>query len=105
LNIGTIELIGTIPVDANLGYGITHIRGRFRNNGKILRNLERTLNKAAFITEFPDSIGNLLRLTQKRKVKAMQHFKDRVNQQAGTTEEILDWIKPMSLPPWIQLRL
>ncbi|WP_316816626.1 hypothetical protein [Pedobacter nyackensis] len=97
LNIDTIELIGSIPVDTDLGYNVGAIRGRFGNNGKVLPNLEPALAKRAFVVIFNDGIRHLSRLTQIRNSEAIQSFKDRINQQVGTSDQILNWIEANEL--------
>lgn len=97
LNIDTIELISSIPADINLGYSIAAIRGRWGANGKVLPNLELALNKRAFILVFYDNFRDLVKLTQKRNSDAIQSFKDRVNLQGGSSDQILNWIEANEL--------
>ncbi|WP_461789440.1 hypothetical protein [Pedobacter sp.] len=93
LNIDAIELIGTIPADQPLGYGVAASRGRFGANGKVLPNLETALTKAGFIAPFFNGVANLQRLKQIRNTQALTNFRDRVNNREGTAVELLDWIE------------
>lgn len=97
LNIDTIELIGTIPPDVPIGYSIQTSRELFGNNGKVLPNMQVALGKNGFLSVIDNSMGNFQRLRQPRNNQAIQGFKDRVNGQPGTTDQILDWIEANEL--------
>jgi len=96
--IDTVELIGNIPADVNLPYGVNALRVRFGANGKVIPNLEQALRSSAFISIFNNGITQLQRLLQLRNSVAIQRFKERVNQQQGTINELLDWIEANELP-------
>jgi hypothetical protein len=97
LHIDSFVLINNIPPAAVLGYGIQPVRARFGANGKILPNLFNQVDKAAFLTPFYKQLDLLDKFGQKRIGKQIQDFKDRVNNQNGNIEALLDWIEANEL--------
>lgn len=97
LNIDAIELIGAIPPETALGYSVITSRAAFGNNGKILQNLDPIMTNAELISLILDSMGDFQRLTQVRNNTSIQRFKDHVNLQQGTADQIINWIEENEL--------
>ena len=75
-----------------MNYLVTSLRPRFGPNGKILPNLDECLNNSDFISVFHKGLRQMDQLGQVLNGRRIQAFKDHVNKQHGTTEELLDWI-------------
>jgi len=93
LHIDSIVLFNNIPPAAILGYGFLPARASFGANGKVLPNLSNLVDKVAFLTPFYERLDLLDKFGQKRIGKDIQDFKDRVNNQNGKAETLLDWIE------------
>lgn len=93
LAIDSVSLIEQIPPEQALPYSILPIRQNFGHNGKVLPNLNAALNIPSFVRILSDQLNSLERLCGVRNQSRLSQFRNRLNQQDGTTEQILDWIE------------
>jgi len=79
-----------IPEKADFTYGVTEFRNKFGRNGKILPNISDLLKDARILYAIQDA--DLSRFTQVRIQAALITVIEKINQQAGTTAVISQWI-------------
>lgn len=89
-----IILINNIPDLVNFDYSVTHLRQIFGQNGKILKNISKFLNNDKMIKGLVNLYGHMYRLnTGVRAQSKLNLFLERVNNQNGNSEVILEWIE------------
>ena len=93
MEIAPIILVKTIPARANIEYNVTSERREFGSSGKILPNIGFIFNDKKFMSELAEKYIDLDRAGNQTVQKKITLFKDAVNSQMGTAEEIKSWIE------------
>ena len=88
--IDSVVLIDNIPSEQELPYTILTSRQNFGHNGKVLPNLNATFNMPAFLKIFHEQVTLVERICGVQNQRRIDQFKERLNQQEGTTEALLD---------------
>lgn len=97
MEIDPIILVKTIPVRANIEYSVTSERDEFGSNGKILPNIGFIFNDKKFMSQLSEKYVELLRSGNQTIQQKIIAFKNAVNSQMGTGEEIKSWIETSKL--------
>lgn len=87
-----IILRNSIPENIKYAYSISNQKVKFGNNGKLLENITGVYSNKKFAIEISNYFRILDKTNGQRIQEAIQNFIDRVNNQAGTAEELKEWI-------------
>ncbi|BCO10625.1 hypothetical protein GF1_30010 [Desulfolithobacter dissulfuricans] len=88
----TIVLQSTIPQNIKIGYSVNNQRHSFGNNGKVLPNISDIYDNKKFMKSLSQVFTTLGRISNQGVQNRINAFKDRVNAQQGTRNELLEWI-------------
>lgn len=87
-----VVLVNSIPENISFTYSINNQKEQFGNNGKVLRNLSDLYKNGKFIKRLTSHYLTLQRINGQSFQNRIEEFKERVNAQNGTAEELRDWI-------------
>lgn len=87
-----VVLVNSIPENISFTYSINNQKEQFGNNGKVLRNLSDLYKNGKFIKRLTSHYLTLQRINGQTFQNRIEEFKERVNTQNGTAEELRDWI-------------
>ena len=89
-----IILVNNIPELIHFDYSVSHQREIFGENGKVLKNISAFLGNDKMIKGLANFYIHMSRLNSGLKTQEkLDAFIDRVNQQQGNSETILEWIE------------
>ncbi|MDY8137505.1 hypothetical protein [Aquimarina sp. 2201CG5-10] len=88
-----IVLSSSIPENLAFSYLVSDQRNIFGANGKVLKNLTGLYANSEFIKQLSSHYTTLQRINGPTFQNRINAFKDRVNQQNETAENILNWIE------------
>lgn len=89
-----IVLINNIPDLVHFDYSVTNLRETFGQNGKILKNISAFLGNDKMIKGLANFYVHMHRLnTGVKNQQKLNSFLERVNNQTGNSEVILEWIE------------
>ena len=87
-----VTLIETIPARETFEYSHRNQKAIFGCNGKILPNISPHLENLEFISSLGDRFIIFDRMSQVRNQRKIEVFVSDVNDQNGTTEQLLEWV-------------
>lgn len=89
-----IILINSIPGLVHFNYTVTLLRETFGQNGKVLKNISTFLSNDKMIKGLADFYVHIHRLNNGLKTQEkLNLFIERVNNQSGNSEAVLEWIE------------
>lgn len=97
MEIAPIILVKTIPARANIEYSVTIERVEFGSSGKILPNIGFIFNDKNFMSQLSEKYVALDKTGNHTIQRKITSFKDAVNLQTGTGEEIKAWLETNKL--------
>jgi hypothetical protein len=97
LGINSIVLLDSIPPRQLMNYSVGINRQQFGVNGKILPNLSNAFNNIALIKILSESYPLLDRIGGVRIQRQLTDFRNRINAQQGSSEQLLDWMEANEL--------
>ena len=89
MGVETIEIC-TSPTKHEFSYAHTRSKRQFGPNGKILPNINPLLEDYSLVQTF--NLVRMRKFSQKRNTDKLNQIIDDINQQKGTTEEIIQWV-------------
>ncbi len=93
LIIQDIVLVDQIPKNTNFGYSYTDFKNRFGINKKVLPNVDTAaLKNKKLVEKLSANYQALQRANGQRISNRIQNIIDEINNQSGTTEQIVNWI-------------
>ena len=92
LEIPPIVLISSVPENVNFDYQISQQKLRFGPSSRVLRNLSEPLENRKFCKRLASHFSDLNKANGQRINKKIEEFVERLNNQAGTAEDLRTWI-------------
>lgn len=92
LEIEPIVLVSTIPPKVTFSYNSANAKRAFGSNGKILPNISNVFSCADLLNDITNLI-DLPKFSQVKLSKSITELRTEINNQAGTTDQIKEWIE------------
>lgn len=92
LVIQDIVLVDRIPTNTNFGYSYTDLKNRFGVNKRVLPNANTALNNKKLVEKLSANYQALQRANGQRINGRIQSIIDEINNQGGTSEQLINWI-------------
>ncbi|UWN51263.1 hypothetical protein ASALC70_03490 [Alcanivorax sp. ALC70] len=92
-----VVLIETIPARECFGYSYAQRKQDFGRNGKVLPNITQFPSSPNFVKGVGDQLHELDRIGQVRNSKAIADVVAEIDEQNGTADQLLAWIKTNKL--------
>ncbi|WP_172843101.1 hypothetical protein [Ichthyobacterium seriolicida] len=95
MEIEDVVLVKGIPPSLGFGYDLKDFKNRFGKCGRVLSklSLSEVLDNKVMVQKLSQDYSLINRINGVKATNAINEFIGRVNQQTGTIENLLDWIK------------
>lgn len=92
LIIQDVVLVERIPKNTNFGYSYTNLKSRFGVNNRVLPNANMALSNKKLVEKLSANYQALQRANGQRIKGRIQNIIDEINNQGGTSEQLINWI-------------
>lgn len=98
LEIQPIVLSNSIPEKTAFNYSVNNQKNAIGRNGKVLPNIHSIYQNGKFIAELNNHLVNLGRISGQRVQGRINSFIQRLNEQSGSRQSLLEWIDNSEMP-------
>ena len=92
LIIEDVTLVDNIPQNTTFSYSYKEFQAQFGSNAKVLPNLNSIFSNLKLIEVISENFQALERANQKTMQDGINTFIEQINQEKGTTKELIEWI-------------
>lgn len=92
LDVEPVTLIETVPEQTEVNYSFASQKADFGTNGKVLPNISSLVKNYTLIEKISKKYSELDSILLTKNQKKINLFRERINSQSGTKQQIIDWI-------------